>query len=1290
MITPNSDHLRRRHQGRVAWSILACATLASSALAQTAPTPSPTEPADPARKTPPPPVESAESEETFITLNPFVINASQDAGYQASSSLAGIGLNTKLTDIGSSVSVITSKFLEDTGSNSLRELLIYQTGMETSGFGGNTSGTVDEGGGARGEPSLTNGNPGTRVRGLAPADNARDYFRSIVPVDSYIIDRVEINRGANALLFGTGSPSGIINTSTLGASLGKNSGRVELSGGSYGSWRASATYNVVPIPGQVGIRVASLVDRQDFQQKFTFSDSDRQYAALVVEPKFLRNRGILSSTTFRASFENGQIESNRPRSLPPSDGYSTWFPDTLSPDLVARGAIPKVSYDPTGLNAWSTNATTGVRTLNTSTFSYNSLAIGNRLATLQVVDNVNRAPIYFFQDVYSNIPADNIQVNPYSAVQNQGRIFGRPGVLDNFVFPAETRTVFNGTGNVVVNLPVRTNIAVMTSSAPDSRARNNYAVPDASFLTGRGMNDPSVFDFFNSTLVGPNSEGITDFQAFNTSLQQLMFEQKLGFEVSYSYQTFEESLQSLMPSGTPRIAIDTNTRMWTGEVNPNYGRPFVSTPGDNNWVDREIQTTRAKAYYEFDAEDRFRNRAGWILGKHVISALVQREEYDEETRSGAVFYTPDFWAPGNGQARKSNTGKRVATWTYLGDRSNPAHFNGGQWFSAPSVTSLSGAGLMGLQANMFDLPNIVNGNGVLFSRLRAATAAEATGANAAQYAPFVTPVLLLRDDRKASNTSNTARLVETTLKSEAISLQSNWLGDHIVTTVGWRDEESVARAGTFTDFTLAGEAIDFRNPGYNINSPRVRTQIEEDRLFAWSAVAKLPKKYVEKIPKVSALNAYYGSSENFTVPIDRRINAFGENIEKEGGVTKDMGIYVEVLDGMISARFNYFETEQSNVSLPAGKSIPDFVIDAARRAFGSTSNGVVPRGSNVVPTETVDRNGVTLMANPYDPYFYPAGFVAPPSILNSTYDVRVERRASATAPGGFTYTFLSTDNGVTDTNDVTTEGLELEVQVKPTRGLTLTFNVAKVEAIRNNSVPAAARLLFSTPTASGAPLATEWIKPWANLVPMADGSAANANPNNPDRNPNDTFLMDNYFKVNSLNRYYSVGLADGQPTPELRKWRVNIVANYSFQHPWLRGVSVGGAARWQDRPVIGYPLITYDTSVDPTSGVVTLQPSDGVNEPTDLRGQDVSSPYFGPEELYFDGWIGYKRKILRDRVNFSVQLNVRNIGVGNKLIPIARNPALFDSAGNLVVPSENVSWRIAERQRYTLSTKFNF
>jgi len=52
--------------------------------------------------------------------------------------------------------------------------------------------------------------------------------------------------------------------------------------------------------------------------------------------------------------------------------------------------------------------------------------------------------------------------------------------------------------------------------------------------------------------------------------------------------------------------------------------------------------------------------------------------------------------------------------------------------------------------------------------------------------------------------------------------------------------------------------------------------------------------------------------------------------------------------------------------------------------------------------------------------------------------------------------------------------------------------------------------------------------------------------------------------------YLNAVAANGSAVQELRKWRFNAVTNYDFVSGPLKGFSIGGAARWQDRVAIGY------------------------------------------------------------------------------------------------------------------------
>lgn len=1168
----------------------------------------------------PQPKAPAPAEETIV-LSPFTVQTSTDVGYQASSSLAGIGLNTKLTDIGSTVSVITSQFLSDTGSNNLRDLLIYQTSAESTGFGGNLSGADPSPGGSPGEPSLSNGNSGNRIRGLAAADNARNYFKSIIPMDGYNTERVEINRGANALLFGVGSPAGIINTSTTAANLNKQSGKVELTLGSHDSQRGSFAVNLVPLKGRFAIAIAGVSDETRYQQNFALSDSDRQYVALAWDPKILR-KGIFTSTTLRASFERGQIKSNRPRALTPGDRFSSWFEDTLPQNLKDLGARAKVSYDPTGLN-------------NGSQTSFNVFTAANRQASIGVIDNVNRAPVIFFQSVDAATPFDNASVNPL--VPAGRTLVGRPMVLDNYRFPAETR-VINGVATLI---PARSGIAVGAYSREFSRVRSDFGLRDGAFYTSDQMSDRSTFDFFNNTLIGPNSEGISNLEAIDASLQQLFLKGKVGVEFSYNRQNWDESLQSLLPSATPYISIDVNTRMWTGEVNPGFGRPFVSTPGSATYIERQLDSRRAKAFFEHDFQDHRKNRLGWILGKHVVAALKQREVTDSDERfGGSVFYTPDRWAPGSGQARGSNTGKRVSTWIYLGAPGTSYFGN----------TSLSGAGLRGLQQDLLNSNRYVNAQGVLLSRERAITAADGLLPG---FQPFATPVNLLRENREVTNTAGFANLSRSTLDSEAFSLQGNWLGDNLVSTVGWRTEKNTALS-VQAPFDSTGEGyVVVGDPRYRLDGrpaglPVVAPQIYEETLFSWSAVAKTPQSVLKRLPAISALNLYYGYSENFQPATARSVSAFGTAIAPPAGNTKETGLYVEALDGMISARLNYFETKQLNLINASVANIPAAIMQIDGRAFDMVRSGALPPGG---PPGTPAA-------------LYPANYVLPPKLLLDTFQYTVTQ-------GGGGAIRNTTNPGVTDTSDAETKGAELEIMLKPARGLSFTFNLAKVESVRANTGKFARDLLFKTPTASGDPLSKEWLKPWAANTAIALGSVGN-------EGTSDQFILNNNFQSSVLNPFNTAALSDGSPATEQRKWRANLVGRYAFPAGMLKGFEVGGAIRWQDKVAIGFPVATFETSVD-SKGDTVLSPDDGITEASDIRGYDVKKPFYGPSETNYDLWLAYQTKILRDKIGLRVQLNVRNVGVHDKLIPIRINP-----------DGKAAAWSIAESQRLTLSTRFSF
>ncbi|MGH7944263.1 MAG: hypothetical protein ACREH8_10210 [Opitutaceae bacterium] len=100
--------------------------------------------------------------------------------------------------------------------------------------------------------------------------------------------------------------------------------------------------------------------------------------------------------------------------------------------------------------------------------------------------------------------------------------------------------------------------------------------------------------------------------------------------------------------------------------------------------------------------------------------------------------------------------------------------------------------------------------------------------------------------------------------------------------------------------------------------------------------------------------------------------------------------------------------------------------------------------------------------------------------------------------------------------------------------------------------------------------------------------------------------------------------------------------------------------RWSDRALLGYAGKTIN------SGGATLVVS------------DVDNPYLGPCETIFDLSAGYSRK-LTNRINWRIQLFVKNVGVGKELRPLAVWPN-----------GQVVQWTIKEPQKWTVSNTFTF
>ena len=311
-----------------------------------------------------------EDDEEVYELSPFTIDESETQGYLATSTLAGTRIKTDLRDIGAAISVVTAEFMDDIGATDAQTLLSYTSNTEVGGYQGNFAGPSDERfsefgnnnfgairarymqNEARTDPQLN-----TRIRGLGKADLTRGYFLTDIPFDSYNTDRVTVSRGPNSLLFGIGSPGGVVNNSTKQAVQGSDFGEFKVRFDNYSSWRTEIDYNKSLIDGRVALRVAVLKDSLEYKQEPAFEDQERFYGALDIVLFENESSDVLDATIFRFNGEDGVQAGSPVEVIPPTMAYHNWFePIPANISQFTGGTPPPNIVSPSEGGTWQYQA----------------------------------------------------------------------------------------------------------------------------------------------------------------------------------------------------------------------------------------------------------------------------------------------------------------------------------------------------------------------------------------------------------------------------------------------------------------------------------------------------------------------------------------------------------------------------------------------------------------------------------------------------------------------------------------------------------------------------------------------------------------------------------------------------------------------------------------------------------------------------------------------------------------------------------------------------------------------
>ncbi|HEY3754881.1 MAG TPA: TonB-dependent receptor plug domain-containing protein [Opitutaceae bacterium] len=332
-------------------------SLAAQPVAPTNPapdTPAATPPANAPTAVPVSPPAKAGSDSDAIMLSPFEVTSSQDNGYAAADTLAGSRIRTNLGDVAASLTVVDKEFLDDIGATDNNTMLQFTPNAQVTGTMGTYSG-VGQGQSYSSQGAIVSPQTSNRVRGLASADNTRDFYITDIPADTFNIDRFDILRGPNAMLYGLGSPAGIVNATTNTAEF-RNFGSDTVRVDSWGSVRESLDLNQQLLPGQLAIRIDGLWGDTEYQQKPAFNDTRRLYGSIRFDPAFL-NKNPNFHTSLKVDLEHGAVSSDNPNLTPPSDSITAWWRPTA---ISASNPLGGLQMTP-ALNPYAVNMNTAAQ-----------------------------------------------------------------------------------------------------------------------------------------------------------------------------------------------------------------------------------------------------------------------------------------------------------------------------------------------------------------------------------------------------------------------------------------------------------------------------------------------------------------------------------------------------------------------------------------------------------------------------------------------------------------------------------------------------------------------------------------------------------------------------------------------------------------------------------------------------------------------------------------------------------------------------------------------------------------
>jgi hypothetical protein len=794
-------------------------------------------------------------------------------------------------------------------------------------------------------------------------------------------------------------------------------------------------------------------------------------------------------------------------------------------------------------------------------------------------------------------------------------------------------------------------IGLLTTGASETYTATQQPLYNS---VARPISDKSIYDWTSINLAG-NSKAWDDVSTYLAQLDQVILntpKQTLATQVTFMREDAKRmENQPMGPasvnSNVGQLQVDVNMVNLDGTPNPYFGRPYLRSNEpflrDKPWL---WDTSRAQAVYRLDfSQDKGLSR--WLGTQQLLGYYEYKDQQNRQ-------YTYRHSALGLDKGWEQ---KYAALNTPLGNR---------------------------VQQSIVD-PRypIAPGN---YARINEQYYVGNTFGGGIEYAPSYFPEgasvpyvwgpssgTMIKDLSAIGWTPSPdagggGASVETIIKTKGGVLQSMFLEGKLVGTFGLRKDtvyDHNAPLATLTSDLRSYDraASDLWLPGWRVAEGKTKSSSLVARPFRdlkflqgqinnGSGVARFLAE------AVSSLSLTYNKSDNF-IAQGPAYDLFLKPLPNQTGTSKDLGLWMTMMDGRLSIRYNRFDTKQLNLRNGDITTMAQRIL----RYEGFVSSDAY----NLRTQTTAWLNGLGT-----------GGVATNEQIAAAIKMPLAQYNGLQTIVSNGTYAAVM---------DAQSKGDELEINYNPTKNWTVSASVTKTAAI-NTAVGSA----VDDYIAARMPIWTTLEDPrFTNTTQTINGVTTAITPNTLPTGATGHLLWWNilgtpFSTVAGYNATSSAALnfagnvdapmavfraLIGRPRPQQREYSAKFNTKYNLagitDNKILKNMSVGGSLRYASKGSIGFYGLGYTQGMD-----LTL----AANKILQL---DPNRPIYSPAETYVDLFVSYKTRLYRDKVRATFQLNVKNVGESGG--GLQATSAFFDGRAS--------TYRIVDPRQFVLSASFD-